>query len=169
MEMNTRLQVEHPVSEAITGFDVVAWQLRIAANQRLNTSQEDVHVQGAAIECRINAEDPERNFRPTPGRLTAFEFPLDAGPGIVRVDTHLQAGDEVPPHYDSLIAKVITHGKNRDAAIETMTRALSGARVEGVSTTIPLHLAVLASEEFRSGRYDTRAIPGWKLPSPSAT
>ena len=161
MEMNTRLQVEHPVTEALTGIDVVAWQLRIAANQRLAIEQADVRPRGHAIECRINAEDPEQGFRPAPGTLAAFEFPRDLGPGTVRVDTHLEAGDEVPPYYDSLIAKVIAHADTREAAIETMLRALRGARVEGVATTIALHLAVLASDAFRRGEYDTRAVPGW--------
>ena len=161
MEMNTRLQVEHPVTEATTGVDIVAWQLSIAANQRLTLEQSEVRCRGASIECRINAEDPEQAFRPSPGRLTALEFPHDRGPGQVRVDTHLIEGDEVSPHYDSLIAKVIVHAENRAAAIETMRRTLDSARVEGVATTIPLHLAVMDSAEFASGEYDTRSIPGW--------
>ena len=161
MEMNTRLQVEHPVTEELTGIDIVAWQLRIAANQRLALEQADVVPRGHAIECRINAEDPEQGFRPSPGVLAAFAFPRELGPGRVRVETHLVAGDEIPPYYDSLIAKVIAHAETRDAAIETMSRVLRAARVEGVATTIPLHLAVLASPEFRRGEYDTRAVPGW--------
>jgi len=161
MEMNTRLQVEHPVTEMVTGLDVVQLQLSVAANQPLALRQEDVRARGHAIECRINAEDPARDFRPTPGRLTAFELPADLGPGRVRVDTHLAAGESVPPFYDSLLAKVIAHGETRAEAIETLQRALSAARIEGVSTTIPLHLAVLGSSEFASGAYDTRAVPGW--------
>lgn len=164
MEMNTRLQVEHPVTELVTGLDVVELQLRAAANQPLPLRQEDVRLEGHAIECRINAEDPSRDFQPSPGRIEAFEFPEDLGPGTIRVDTHLQAGDSVPPYYDSLVAKVLAHGEDRAAAIETMLRALRAARVEGVATTIPLHLAVLESEAFRTSQFDTRTIPGWPKP-----
>jgi len=162
MEMNTRLQVEHPVTEAITGIDIVKEQLRIAADEPLALEQERIACRGHAIECRINAEDPAQGFRPSPGRLAAFEILRDEGPGTVRVDTHLAAGEEVLPHYDSLIAKVIAHAPTREKAIETMLRALAGARIEGVATTIPLHLEVLVSGEFRSGKYDTSRIPGWK-------
>jgi acetyl-CoA carboxylase biotin carboxylase subunit len=161
MEMNTRLQVEHPVTEMVTGVDIVLEQLRIAADHALALRQEDVRCEGFAIECRINAEDPARGFQPSPGRLARFELPAGAGPGRVRVDTHLAPGDEVPPHYDSLLAKVIAHGATRAAAIETMRNALQAARIEGVATTIPLHLAVLASPAFRKGEYSTRSIPGW--------
>ena len=161
MEMNTRLQVEHPVTEMTTGVDVAAWQIRVAANERLALDQDAIRPQGHAIECRINAEDPSAGFRPTPGRLEAFELPTDHGPGRVRVDTHLEAGETVPPYYDSLIAKVIAHGADRDEAIETMKRTLAAARIEGVATTIPLHLAVLDSDEFRSGEYDTSRVPGF--------
>jgi acetyl-CoA carboxylase biotin carboxylase subunit len=167
MEMNTRLQVEHPVTEAITGLDVAVMQLRVAANERLPLEQHEVVARGHAIECRINAEDPEQGFRPSPGVLARFEFPRDQGPGTIRVDTHLAAGDEIPPYYDSLIAKVIAHAETRELAIETMRRALGAARVEGVATTIPLHLAVLASPEFRRGEYDTRTIPGWSASGPA--
>lgn len=162
MEMNARLQVEHPVTEAVTGVDLVKEQLNIAANGRLKLTQEDIQFQGASIECRINAEDPNQNFRPSPGKLKAFHFPTDVGPGTVRLDTHLREGDEVPPYYDSLLAKVIVHGKTRDEAIETMLAALGATRIEGVATTLPLHLAVLSSEAFRSGEYDTASIPGWE-------
>ena len=161
MEMNTRLQVEHPVTEMLTGLDIVKLQLSIAANERLALRQSDVRASGHALECRINAEDPAQDFRPAPGVLKRFEFPLDRGPGKVRVETHLASGDEIPPYYDSLIAKVIAHGTTRDEAIATMLRTLADAEVEGVPTTIPLHLAVLASPEFRAGKYDTRTIPGW--------
>ena len=161
MEMNTRLQVEHPVSEMISGVDIVAKQLEIAANCPLGMTQGDVVLRGHAIECRINAEDPRHDFRPSPGRLEAFDFAVDGGPGTVRVDTHLRAGDEISPYYDSLIAKVIAHGDTREQAIETMVKALAATKVEGVKTTIPLHLAVLASDEFRRGEYDTSTIPGW--------
>lgn len=161
MEMNTRLQVEHPITEETTGVDVVAEQLRVAAGARLSLRQEDVAAKGHAVECRINAEDPADGFRPTPGVVTAFEFPTDVGPGRVRVDSHVAAGDRVSPHYDSLLAKVITWGATRDEALDTMAACLEGASVEGVATTIPLHLAVLASPAFRSGTYSTAEIPGW--------
>ena len=159
MEMNTRLQVEHPVSECVSGVDIVQAQLRLAANQPLGMTQEDVRLRGHSIECRINAEDVRRDFQPTPGTVRVFDLPTSEGPGQVRVDTHLQAGDEVPTHYDSLLAKVIVHAESRKLAIETMQRALSSARVEGVSTTIPLHLAVLSSPEFTRGEYDTSSLP----------
>jgi acetyl-CoA carboxylase biotin carboxylase subunit len=165
MEMNTRLQVEHPVTEMVTGVDIVKEQLAVAANRTLSFAQGDVAFEGAAIECRINAEDPAQGFKPTPGRLTAFELartPQDGHDGVVlRVDTHLAAGDEVVPYYDSLIAKVIAHAPTRAGAIAALRSALADARVEGVATTIPLHLAVLGSPEFASGDYSTRAIPGW--------
>ncbi|MEZ5974743.1 MAG: biotin carboxylase N-terminal domain-containing protein [Planctomycetota bacterium] len=161
MEMNTRLQVEHCVSEMITGVDIVAEQIRIAAGERLSVRQEDLKIDGHAIEVRLNAEDPEQGFRPTPGQLTRFEIPLDQGPGTVRLDTHLQAGDTISPYYDSLLAKVIAHGKNRAEAIETLVRTLRASTIEGVSSTADLHLAVLQSPPFQSGDYDTSAIPGY--------
>ncbi len=162
MEMNTRLQVEHPVTELVTGIDIVQAQLRVAAGQRLGIEQADVRSKGHSIECRINAEDPSQNFRPSPGVLETLDIPTDAGPGTVRIDTHLRAGDEISPYYDSLLAKVLVHGKDRAEAIATMQRTLEGARIVGLETTTPLHLAVLASDEFQSGNYDTLAIPGWQ-------
>ncbi len=161
MEMNTRLQVEHPVSECVTGLDIAARQIEIAAGRPLGLVQDDVRLSGAAIECRINAEDPSDDFRPTPGTLERFELATDVGPGTVRVDTHLRAGDRVSPHYDSLLAKVIAHAPTREQAIATLVAALEKSDVRGVETTIPLHLAVLASEAFQSGEYDTSTIPGW--------
>lgn len=161
MEMNTRLQVEHGVSELVSGLDLVKLQLRVAAHHRLGLTQDDVRFSGHALEIRVNAEDPSANFRPSPGTLSAFEFPRELGPGTIRVDTHMQAGDSVSPYYDSLIAKVIAHAPTRDAAIETLLRCLREARVVGVATTLPLHLKVLDSAAFRSGQYDTRSIPGW--------
>lgn len=161
MEMNTRLQVEHPVTELVTGVDIVREQLRIAAGGSIGFTQDGVRLEGHAIECRINAEDPENDFRPTPGKLTRFDIPTDRGPGKVRLDTHVQEGDTIPPYYDSLIAKVIVHARTRDEAIDTMAQTLGAATIEGVSSTIPLHLAVLASDEFKSGKYDTLTIPGW--------
>jgi len=165
LEMNTRLQVEHPVTELTHGVDIARKQIEIAANRKLSLDQAALKPEGHALECRINAEDPTQDFRPTPGHLAAFEFPTEVGPGSVRVDTHLAAGDEVTPHYDSLLAKVIVHAATRELAIETMRKTLSEARIEGVSTTIPLHLKVLADEGFRSGDYDTSSIPGWPRPA----
>jgi acetyl-CoA carboxylase biotin carboxylase subunit len=140
----------------------VAAQLRVAAGEPLALEPGDVRIDGWAIECRINAEDPEQNFRPSPGRLERFDFADQAGPGQVRVDTHLRAGDVVPPHYDSLIAKVIAHGRDRGEALETLLAALGAARIEGVRTTVELQRSILASEDFRRGTYDTRALPGRK-------
>jgi acetyl-CoA carboxylase biotin carboxylase subunit len=159
MEMNTRLQVEHPVTEMLTGVDIVNEQLAVAANRKLRLSQADVRARGHAIECRINAEDPAQDFQPSPGVITRFEVPLDKGPGKVRVDTHVESGYEVPPYYDSLIAKVIVHAATRDEAIETMLRTLRATKIEGIATTVALHLRVLDSAAFRSGQYDTRSIP----------
>jgi acetyl-CoA carboxylase biotin carboxylase subunit len=165
MEMNTRLQVEHPISEALLGLDIVKLQLEVAANRRLPLQQAELVPRGHAIECRINAEDPSQDFRPSPGRLEQFEFRREVPGCSVRIDTHLVAGDSVSPHYDSLLAKVIVHAPDRARAIAGMRACLSGARVTGVHTTIPLHLAVLDSPEFQSGRYDTGSLPGW---SPAA-
>ncbi|MDF1800051.1 MAG: biotin carboxylase N-terminal domain-containing protein [Planctomycetota bacterium] len=163
MEMNTRLQVEHPVSEEVSGIDLPVWQLRIAAGQPLTIDQHEVVLRGHAIEARINAEDPSADFRPSPGKLTAFDFDLTAGgPGTrLRLDTHLATGETVPPHYDSLLGKLIAHGPDRAAAIAALEAGLAAAKIEGVPTTIPLHRAVLASEAFASGDYDTASIPGW--------
>jgi acetyl-CoA carboxylase biotin carboxylase subunit len=161
LEMNARIQVEHPVTEAISGLDLVAQQIAIAEEKPLELTQDDIRLTGHAIECRLNAEDPSDGFRPSPGRLEAFDVPTDRGPGTVRIDTHLASGDAVSPHYDSLVAKVIAHADTRAAAIETMKNALGAARIDGVATTLPLHLAVLDSDAFQSGDYDTASIPGW--------
>ncbi len=151
MEMNTRIQVEHGVTEVVTGIDLLRDQILVAAGERLPESQDDVAFRGHAIECRINAEDPFTQ-RPSPGRITSWHPP--GGPGV-RVDTAAYAEYEVPPHYDSLIAKVIAHGANRDEAIRRMERALRTFIVEGVRTTIPLHLRLLQNEAFRSGDIST--------------
>ncbi len=161
MEMNTRLQVEHCVSELVTGIDIVAEQLRIAANEPLSVHQDDLSLQGHAIEVRLNAEDPDNDFRPAPGVLETFEIPTDQGPGRIRIDTHLQSGDRITPYYDSLLAKVIAHGDDRAQAIETLVRTLKASRIEGVPSTAGLHLQVLQSAAFQSGDYDTSAIPGF--------
>ncbi|MEQ9320074.1 MAG: biotin carboxylase N-terminal domain-containing protein [Polyangiaceae bacterium] len=160
MEMNTRLQVEHCVSEMRTGIDLVEQQIRVAAGHPLASSQDDVTFDGHAIECRINAEDPADGFRPAPGVIERWEIPL-AGEPDVRVDTHVQTGYEVPPFYDSLLCKVITHGPTRDAACDRMIEALESLICEGLPTTAPMHVAILRSDAFRKGDYDTRTIPGW--------
>ncbi len=160
MEMNTRLQVEHPVSEMRSGLDLMSEMIRVAAGHRLSVKQEAIELRGHAIECRINAERPSEGFRPCPGEITRFDLPDPEG-GSVRVDTHVASGYVVSPFYDSLICKVIVHAETREFAIARMERALRGMRVEGVETTIAMHLAILGSEAFRSSRYDTSAIPGW--------
>jgi acetyl-CoA carboxylase biotin carboxylase subunit len=160
MEMNARLQVEHPVSEMRTGIDLVEAQIRIAAGQPLWFSQDDVELCGHSIECRINAEDPSNGFSPSPGLIERWEV-ASAGPDV-RVDTHVESGYEVPPHYDSLLCKVIAWGKDRDTACDRLAEALQSIRCDGISTTTPMHLAVLSSKEFRENRYDTRAVPGWE-------
>ena len=158
MEMNTRLQVEHPVTEMRCGLDLMREQITVAAGHRLALGQADVELSGHAIECRINAEDPSEGFRPAPGEITRFRAPSDEG-GTVRVDTHVESGYVVPPHYDSLLCKVIAHGRDRDEAIERMRRALSELVCEGVPTTASFHLALLGTSAFRSGDYDTSHIP----------
>ena len=158
MEVNCRLQVEHTVSEERTGIDLVKAQLHIAAGRPLAFAQKDIAFEGHVIECRINAEDPAQNFAPAPGTITRWRPPSGEG---VRVDTHVEESYVVPPFYDSLLAKVIVRGVDRAEAIARMTQALSAFIVEGVPTTIPMHLAILASPAFRAGDYDTRAIPGW--------
>jgi acetyl-CoA carboxylase biotin carboxylase subunit len=158
MEMNCRLQVEHTVSEVRSGLDLVIAQIETAAGRRLRWSQDDVKLDGHVIECRINAEDPSQGFRPAPGRITTWRAPT--GPDV-RVDTHVESGYVVPPHYDSLLCKVITRGATRDEACDRMTAALRELVCEGVPTTVPMHLAILGSPDFRASRYDTRTIPGW--------
>ncbi len=159
MEMNTRLQVEHPVTEMRSGVDLMVEQIRVAAGNRLPIAQSDVELRGHAIECRINAEDPSNGFRPSPGVITRWQVPH--GSEDVRVDTHVESGYEVPPFYDSLICKVIAHGRTRDAAADRMVAALEALVCEGIATTVPMHLAILRSAAFRRNDYTTRAIPGW--------
>ncbi|MCM2268584.1 MAG: acetyl-CoA carboxylase biotin carboxylase subunit [Thermoanaerobaculia bacterium] len=155
MEMNTRIQVEHPVTEMVTGVDLVKLQIAVAAGERL-TIPTGLHPRGHAIECRINAEDP-RTFAPSPGKLTTFHLP--GGPGV-RVDTHGYEDYVVPPHYDSLVAKLIAHGGTREEAIARMRRALDFFVVEGIRTSIPLHKEILRDPVFRSGRLSTRFLEG---------
>jgi acetyl-CoA carboxylase biotin carboxylase subunit len=147
IEMNTRLQVEHPVTEMITGLDLVQLQIRIANGEKLPFRQRDVELRGHAIECRINAEDPYR-FTPSPGKITSYHPP--GGPGI-RVDTHVYAGYTVPPNYDSMVGKVIAYGATREQAIRRMRIALSEMVVEGIQTNIPLHLDLLHDLRFMRG------------------
>jgi acetyl-CoA carboxylase biotin carboxylase subunit len=152
MEMNTRIQVEHPVTEMVTLADIVRNQIRIAEGIDLGYVQTDVVIVGHAIECRINAEDPVK-FTPSPGKITAFNIP--GGPGV-RVDTAVYPGYVVPPHYDSMIAKLIVHARTRELAIGRMKRALEMMVVEGIKTTIPLHLKIMNDERFRSGNFSTK-------------
>ena len=147
IEMNTRIQVEHPVTESITGVDLVQEQIRIAAGEKLRFKQRDIQLRGHSIECRINAEDPFK-FTPSPGRITSWHAP--GGPGV-RVDSHAYAGYFVPPHYDSMIGKLITHGDTREQALARMRIALSEMVVEGISTNIPLHRELMADEKFMQG------------------
>ncbi len=152
IEMNGRIQVEHPITEVVTGIDLVKEQIRAAAGEKLTFRQEDVRWQGHAIECRVNAEDPDAGFRPCPGKITLF-FP-PGGPGV-RVDTHAYTGYEIPPNYDSLVAKIIAFGANREAAICTMRRALEECVVDGVKTTIPLYLKILEHSKYLASEVDT--------------
>jgi acetyl-CoA carboxylase biotin carboxylase subunit len=155
IEVNARIQVEHPVTECVTGLDLVKHQIRIAAGEPLGLRQDDVVVRGHAIECRINSEDPDNGFRPCPGQITAISIP--GGPGV-RWDSHIQSGYVVPPYYDSLLGKLIVHGSNRAEALAIMRRALDELRIEGVSTTIPLHRKIVRHPDFIAGTVDTTWI-----------
>ena len=155
MEMNTRIQVEHPVTEMCTNFDLVKEQIRVAAGEPLSLVLHGCRLRGHAIECRVNAEDPARNFQPSPGLITAYHPP--GGPGV-RVDTHIYAGYTVPPYYDSLLAKVIAHGNDRDEAIARMRQALDSFIIEGVTTTIPFLGRVMRHPDFVAGTVDTKFL-----------
>ena len=155
MEMNTRIQVEHPVTEMVTGFDIVKEQIHVAAGDPLGLPVELNGLRGHAIECRVNAEDPARNFQPCPGLITAYHPP--GGPGV-RVDTHVYAGYTVPPHYDSLLAKVIVHGRDRTEALARMGQALDSFILEGITTTIPFLARVIRHPAFVAGDVDTRFL-----------
>ncbi|MCH2051172.1 MAG: acetyl-CoA carboxylase biotin carboxylase subunit [Trichodesmium sp. ALOHA_ZT_67] len=155
MEMNTRIQVEHPVTEAITGLDLIAEQIRIAQGEKLQLTQKQVKFNGHAIECRINAEDPEHNFRPHPGRISGYLPP--GGPGV-RMDSHVYTDYEIPPYYDSLIGKLIVWGHNRPTAIQRMKRALRECAVTGVPTTIGFHQRILETPEFVDGEVYTNFV-----------
>ncbi len=158
MEMNTRIQVEHPVTEMVTLADIVRNQIRIATGENIGYTQKEVVITGHSIECRINAEDPVK-FTPSPGRITAFNFP--GGPGV-RVDTAVYPGYVVPPYYDSMIAKLIVHARTRELAIARMQRALEMMVIEGIKTTIPLHLKIMADEKFRAGDFSTKFMEEFK-------
>jgi acetyl-CoA carboxylase biotin carboxylase subunit len=149
IEMNTRLQVEHPVTEMVCGIDLVREQIRIAAGSELGYGQADIRFYGHAIECRITAEDPV-SFTPTPGRVTAFHAPGGLG---VRIDSALYAGYYVPPYYDSMVAKLIVHAPNREAAINRLRRALDEFAILGIQTTVPLHRRIVDDPEFQAGDY----------------
>jgi acetyl-CoA carboxylase biotin carboxylase subunit len=155
MEMNTRIQVEHPVTEMVTGIDLIAEQLHIAGGDPISFKQEDIQLRGHAIECRINAEDSTHNFRPSPGKITGWLPP--GGPGV-RIDSHVYTGYDIPPFYDSLIGKVIAWGKDRDAALKRMKRALNECAVTGIPTTVEFHLELLNREEFLRGEVHTKFV-----------
>ncbi|XAZ36934.1 acetyl-CoA carboxylase biotin carboxylase subunit [Bacillus velezensis] len=155
MEMNTRIQVEHPVTEMVTGTDLIKEQIKVASGQELSLRQEDVEFNGWAIECRINAENPAKNFMPSPGKINMYLPPGGLG---VRVDSAAYPGYSIPPYYDSMIAKVITYGTTRDEAVARMKRALSEFVIEGIETTIPFHLKLLEHETFVSGEFNTKFL-----------
>ena len=160
MEMNTRIQVEHPITEEVTGIDIVKEQLKIAAGEHLGIKQEDVSIHGHAIECRINAENPAMNFMPSPGVIDGLFVP--GGPGI-RIDSAVYQGYEITPYYDSMIAKLIVHGKDREEAIAKMKWALSEFIVDGVYTNIDFQLNLIRTEEFEKGTYDNGFLNRTKI------
>jgi acetyl-CoA carboxylase biotin carboxylase subunit len=155
LEMNKRIQVEHPITEEVTGIDLVRYQIMIAMGEPLRHSQGDIQFKGHAIECRINAEDPFDDFRPSPGRIEMYYQPGGRG---VRVDSHAYAGYTIPSNYDSMIGKLITHGKDRREAMDKMSRALSEYMITGVKTTISFQQAILQDPNFRRGVYSTTFI-----------
>ena len=164
LEVNTRLQVEHPVTECITGIDIVKEQIRVAAGERLSVKQSEIEFRGHAIECRINAEDPE-TFTPSPGVIHAFSTP--GGPGV-RVDTYAHSECTVSPYYDSLVAKIITWGRDRNEAIARMRRTLEMTVVDGIKTTIPLQLKILAEPDFVAGKLSTAFMERFAKPDAAA-
>ncbi len=161
IEVNTRVQVEHPVTEMITGVDIIKEQIRIASGEPLSMTQDDIELRGWAFECRINAEDPANDFKPSPGTVTRFEVPGGRG---VRVDTHVYTGYAVPPFYDSMIAKLVFWGEDRAAALAGMRRALDELRIEGVATTIPLHKEIFQHFHFVKGKVDTGFLEEYFMP-----
>lgn len=163
MEMNTRIQVEHPVTEMVTGVDLIKEQIRVARGEKLSLKQEDVTFTGWAIECRINAENPEKNFMPSAGKITMYLPPGGLG---VRVDSAAYPGYSIPPYYDSMIAKLITYGATREEAISKMKRALSEFIIEGVHTTIPFHQRLLEHEKFVDGNFNTKFLELYEVMKP---
>jgi acetyl-CoA carboxylase, biotin carboxylase subunit len=166
IEMNTRIQVEHPVTEMITGIDLVREMIGIAQGKKLRLAQRDVAMRGAAIEVRINAEDPERNFRPSPGRIASLNFPT--GPGV-RIDTMLYPGYVVPPYYDSLLAKLIVHAEDRASALARLRRALGELEIAGVATTAALHRRLVELDDVKEARFDTGFLERFLMAQPSGT
>ncbi len=160
MEMNTRIQVEHPVTELVTGVDLIVEQLKASAGEELTIKQEDIEINGCAIECRVNAENPAKNFMPSPGKIEFYLAP--GGPGV-RVDSAVYPGYTITPFYDSMIAKLIVWGKNRNEAISRMKRALDEFAIEGIHTTIPFHLMLLNNERFQSGEFDTKFLDKYPI------
>jgi pyruvate carboxylase subunit A len=160
LEMNTRLQVEHPITEEITGLDLAREQLKVASGLELSYGQEDINPRGHAIECRINAEDPLNNFSPAPGRIARYAEP--SGPGV-RIDSGVYQGFTIPPFYDSMIAKLIVWGENRSFAISRMKRALWEYQIGGVKTNIPFHEVVMNHPQWLIGDYNTSYIPQYKI------
>jgi acetyl-CoA carboxylase biotin carboxylase subunit len=158
LEVNARIQVEHPITESVTGVDIVAEQIAIADGRGLQMTQEDLTREGCAIECRINAEDPGRDFHPSPGTVRTAVWPSGEG---VRVDTHIVSGARISPFYDSLIAKVIVHADDRSSALERMRRAIAATQIEGVATNLSFHAGVLADPKFQEGGVDTGYVPGF--------
>jgi acetyl-CoA carboxylase biotin carboxylase subunit len=161
IEVNARIQVEHPVTEMVTGIDLVKQQIRIAAGEALAFAQGEIVLRGHSMQCRINSEDPENDFRPSPGRVTALRVP--GGPGV-RWDSHIQAGYSVPPYYDSLLGKLIVHAPTRDEVLATMRRALDELVIEGVQTTIPLHKRIVRDADFITNRVDTTWVERVLMP-----
>ncbi len=155
LEVNARIQVEHPVTELVTGVDLIKEQIRVAAGEKLSFRQKDIELRGHAIEVRINAEDPARNFAPSPGTIEQLRLP--GGPGV-RMDTHVYAGYRIPPNYDSMVGKLLVHRATREEAIATMKRALHEFHISPIKTTIPLHQQIMDNEYFRSGQVDTRFV-----------
>ncbi|MBO0600310.1 acetyl-CoA carboxylase biotin carboxylase subunit [Sporosarcina sp. E16_3] len=162
MEMNTRIQVEHTITEMITGIDLVQQQLKIASGEKLAYRQEDIKINGWSIECRINAENPSKNFMPSPGKVTMYMPPGGFG---VRVDSAMYTGYSIPPYYDSMVAKLIVHADTRDEAVARMKRALDEFIIEGVETTIPFHLRLMDNEVFKSGDFDTKFLEKYSIMS----
>ncbi|MGR9251182.1 acetyl-CoA carboxylase biotin carboxylase subunit [Rhizobium leguminosarum] len=158
IEVNTRIQVEHPVTEMITGIDLVQEMIKVCAGAKLSIAQKDIVARGHAIECRINAEDPSRNFMPAPGRIETLKVPEGEG---IRFDTMLYEGYSIPPFYDSLVGKLIVWAESRDACLERLKSALEGLTITGIPTTVPLHLALVSDESVRRGAFHTRFLETW--------